>query len=149
MSTLSAPLWRRFAAMIYDFLLVVAISMAYGLAIIGITVLIKGAPEPGHRFDWGNFNFLVVTGWIVCIIYFFCFFWNKSGQTLGMKSWKLQVVNDANQYPSYQQSVIRCLIAPFSFFIFGIGYWWAFTNPEKQTLHEKLSNTKTILIKDN
>lgn len=143
----SAALWRRFAAMVYDFLLVVALSFFYYAIAIGINVAIHGVPEQGKPVDWGHFKFVVFVGWLYFIAGFFCFFWNKSGQTLGMKTWHLKTFNVQNQYPTYRQGFIRCLIAPFSFLFFGIGYWWIFTNPERQTLHEKISGTRTLLIK--
>jgi uncharacterized RDD family membrane protein YckC len=145
---LPASLWRRLAAMVYDFLLIVAVSFLYYAIAIGVNVLFNGVPEQGKPVDWGHFKFLVFTGWILTIAGFFCFFWTRSGQTLGMKTWNLKIVNQHNQYPNYQQSFLRCVIAPFSLLFFGIGYWWIFFNPEHQTLHDKLTNTKTLLVKD-
>jgi uncharacterized RDD family membrane protein YckC len=142
-----AVLWRRIAAMVYDFLLVVALSLFYFAIAVGINVAIHGVPEQGQRVEWGQFKFIVFVGWIYFIIFFFCFFWNKSGQTLGMKTWHLKTFNNQNQFPSYREGFIRCLIAPFSLLLFGIGYWWMFTNPERQTFHEKMSGTRTFLIK--
>jgi uncharacterized RDD family membrane protein YckC len=143
-----ASLWRRFAAMFYDFLLIIAISFLYYAIAIAINVLFNGVPEQGKAVDWGHFKFLVFMGWIASMVGFFCFFWKKSGQTLGMKTWHLKILNQHNRYPDYKQSLLRCLIAPFSFFLFGIGYWWIFTNPERQTLHDQITKTKTLLIKD-
>jgi uncharacterized RDD family membrane protein YckC len=145
----AASLWRRLAAMVYDFLLIVAVSFLYYAIAIGINVLFNGAPEQGKPVNWGHFKFLVFTGWILTIAGFFCFFWTRSGQTLGMKTWNLKIVNQHNQCPNYQQSFLRCVIAPFSLLFFGIGYWWIFFNPERQTLHDKLTNTKTLLVDKN
>jgi uncharacterized RDD family membrane protein YckC len=146
---LPASLWRRLAAMVYDFLLIVAVSFLYYAIAIGVNVLFNGVPEQGKPVDWGHFKFLVFTGWILTIAGFFCFFWTRSGQTLGMKTWNLKIVNQHNQYPNYQQSFLRCVIASFSLLFFGIGYWWIFFNPEHQTLHDKLTHTKTFLVEKN
>lgn len=139
-------LWRRFAAMVYDFLLVVAISIFYSAITVGINILVTGNHVEGQRVEWGGFKPVVFLGWIFTIVFFFAYFWKRSGQTLGMKTWRMKIINQHNRYPDYQQSVIRCLIAPLSLLVFGIGYWWVFTNSERQTLHDQLSKTKTILV---
>ncbi len=141
-----ASLWRRFAAMVYDFLLIIAVSFLYYAIAIGINVLFNGAPEQGKPVNWGHFKLVVFTGWILTLAGFFCFFWTRSGQTLGMKTWNLKILNQHNQYPDYRQAFLRCVIAPFSLLCFGIGYWWIYTNPERQTLHDKLSRTKTLWV---
>lgn len=139
-------LWRRLAAMVYDFLLVVAISIFYSAITVGINIAVTGGHDHGQRIEWGPFKPLVFIGWILTIIFFFCYFWKKSGQTLGMKTWRMKIINQQNHYPTYSQGFIRCLIAFFSLGILGMGYWWVFTNQDRQTLHDQLTKTKTILV---
>ena len=139
-------LWRRLAAMVYDFLLIVAVSIFYSALTVGINILITGGPEQGQKIQWGPFKPLVFIGWILTIMFFFAYFWRKSGQTLGMKTWRMKIINQDNRYPSYKQGFIRCSLAALSLLFFGIGYWWVFTNPERQTLHDQLSKTKTIVV---
>jgi hypothetical protein len=52
-------LMRRFAAMVYDSLLIMALSILYGAIVAGINVAIKGAPETGERITWGIFGAVV------------------------------------------------------------------------------------------
>lgn len=140
-------LLRRFAAMVYDTLLIMAISILYGAMMTGINVAIKGTPETGERVTWGIFGVVVFIGWIFTIGLFFCYFWHKSGQTLGMKTWRMKVVNNTNlNCPAYSQCVIRFLCAPISLCLLGAGYWWIYTNAERQTLHDKISKTRTLLL---
>jgi uncharacterized RDD family membrane protein YckC len=141
---------RRFAAMVYDCLLIMAISILYGAIMAGVNVAIKGAPADGERITWGVFGVVVFCGWILTIGYFFCYFWHKSGQTLGMKTWRMKIANNHDlNCPSYRQCIIRCLCAPFSLCLLGVGYWFMYTNPERQTLHDKVSNTRTLLLVKN
>lgn len=144
----SAPsLLRRFAAMVYDSLLIMAISILYGAIMAGINVAIKGAPPTGERITWGIFGVAVFIGWILTIGLFFCYFWHKSGQTLGMKTWRMKIVNSDNlNCPGYPQCIIRFLCAPVSICILGAGYWLMYTNIERQTLHDKISKTRTLLL---
>lgn len=140
-------LMRRFAAMVYDTLLITAISILYGAVMTGINVAIKGSPQMGERISWGMFGVVVFVGWILTIGLFFCYFWHKSGQTLGMKTWRMKVVNSDNlNCPSYTQCIIRFLCAPVSLLMLGAGYWLMYTNAERQTLHDKISKTRTLLM---
>jgi len=140
-------LMRRFAAMVYDSLLIMALSILYGAIMAGINVAIKGAPETGERITWGVFGVVVFIGWILTIGLFFCYFWHKSGQTLGMKTWRMKIVNSNDlNCPSYAQCIIRFLCAPISLCLVGAGYWMMYTNTERQTLHDKISKTRTLLL---
>ena len=134
--------------MVYDSLLIMAISILYGAIMAGINVAIKGAPATGERITWGVFGVVVFSGWILTIGLFFCYFWHKSGQTLGMKTWRIKMVNshDLNS-PSYSQCIIRFFCAPISLCLFGAGYWLMYTNTERQTLHDKISKTRTLLLR--
>src|SRR5690625_7990866 len=49
----SARLLRRFAAMVYDSLLLMALALAYGALVTWLNVLLQGAPAEGERVDWG------------------------------------------------------------------------------------------------
>ena len=140
-------LLRRFAAMVYDTLLIMAISILYGAVMTGINVAVKGIPETGERVSWGVFGIVVFIGWIITIGLFFCYFWHKSGQTLGMKTWRMKIVNSDNlNCPGYAQCIIRFICAPLSLCFLGAGYWFMYTNTERQTLQDKISKTRTLLL---
>ncbi len=138
-------LWRRFAAMVYDTLLIAALSFVYGYLVTGIYTAFKGIPEPGHRLDFGALAPLVFAGWVLVILGFFCFFWHKSGQTLGMKTWRLSIRSSDGSLPSYRQCLIRLACAPMSLLFLGAGYWLMYADKDRQTLHDRLSNTRTYV----
>ena len=153
MSNTNAPefstpsLLRRFAAMVYDTLLITAISILYGAVMAGLNIAINGAPKVGERINWGVFDVVFFVGWILTIGVFFCYFWHKSGQTLGMKTWRMKITNkDDLNPPDYRKCIIRFFCAPISLVLLGAGYWYMYTNPERQTLHDKISKTRTLLL---
>ena len=138
------PLWRRFAAMVYDCLLLAAISMAYG----------------GVSITFNKFLFQSVTdtasgplfqlGWVLILTSFFCYFWRRGGQTLGMRAWRLQLVpKDKLTNVSYRQCLLRCLFAMLSLLLLGIGYWWSLIDKNRQTLQDRLTKTEVILLSKN
>ena len=145
----SPSLLRIFASMVYDSLLLAAISIAYGAVVVGIRVAIFGQPETGHRIQWGlPASIFITLGWLVSLVFFYIYFWQKFGQTLGMKTWRIQVV-DARDYQliSRSQAYKRSLTALFSLLFFGIGYWLSFAHPQRRLLHDLTSGTRLILLK--
>tara|TARA_B110000014_G_C20108764_1_gene583614 strand:- start:1295 stop:1645 length:351 start_codon:yes stop_codon:yes gene_type:complete len=79
------------------------------------------------------------------IQFFFVWFWVKNGETLGMKTWKIKIVNEDGNKISYKQGVTRFNVAIISLLIFGLGFLIAIFNKERKCLHDIIS--KTILIK--
>lgn len=142
----NAGVFRRFAAMTYDSLLLMAVSIGYYAAAVLINVLIQGAPVEGQKVQWGHWNLLVFVGWVLTLVYFFYFFWRKSGQTLGMRAWRMRLVNQDLRLASAHQCLLRCLLAPFSLGVFGLGYFWRWLDPQQLTLHDRLSRTRVIVL---
>lgn len=145
----SPNLLRIFASMVYDCLLLVAISIAYGAVVVGLRVAILGQPDVGQRIHWGLFAGIVITlGWLATLMFFYIYFWQKFGQTLGMKTWRIQLVDaKTNQQVSYSQALKRSLFAWLSFLFLGAGYWYKLIHPQQRLLHDLASDTKLILLK--
>lgn len=142
----SAGVLRRFAAIAYDALLLLAISISYGAIATLANVLLQGQPPEGQKVEWGNWGLLVFVGWVLTLVLFFCYFWHKSGQTLGMRAWRMKLVGEGLASPGIKQCLVRCLIAPFSLACLGLGYLWLWFDPQKLTLHDRLSNTRVIVL---
>lgn len=84
---LPAPIWRRFAALVYDGLLYLSLMMAgLVLAIPVVAAFVaKDASTPLH-------NYAVLQGYAFLVgLAFFGWSWTRGGQTLGMRVWRLQV----------------------------------------------------------
>jgi len=150
----SAGLFKQLIAMLYDSFLIVA------LLFIATTILLpfnKGEAITGPIF----------TLYLLLIIFiFYSWFWNKAGQTLGMKVWKIRIINDYGFNPSWSICFLRLFIAilPPSVFIalntyfgftqdmktiaiisvaiFLLGYIWRLFTP--YTWHDRLSQTRII-----
>lgn len=107
MSTLPppAPAWRRFAAIIYDVLAVVAIVMVVGL----IAQMVTGghvADDKGHVVAWW---YQPLQGVVVGA--YFLFSWVRGGQTLGMRPWKIRVVARNGGAVDLKRGLIRLVVA--------------------------------------
>jgi len=130
-----AGLLRRFAAILYDSLLVAALLF---LATVPFIAIRGGEPvETGDNLLYR----LVLSG----VVYaFFVGFWSRSGRTLGMQSWGLQLETGTGEVPSVAAASLRFLAATLSWAALGLGFLWQLWDPEKLTWHDRLSNTRLI-----
>ena len=77
---------------------------------------------------------------------FFCIFWRKSGQTLGMQAWRIKLVDFDGGTPSLPKAVVRCVGAALSMACLGLGYLWCLIDRKKRYWHDYLSRTELILL---
>lgn len=129
----SASLIKQLAAMLYDSLLIFSVLFAAA----GIAVLLTG----GEAIE-GNplFNFYL----LFTVFSFYAWFWKKSGQTLGMRVWKIKIVSEFGGNPSWGVAYLRLAFAVLSIACLGMGYWWRLFKP--YTWHDRLSQTRIIDI---
>jgi len=126
-----ASLVRQLAAMIYDSLLI--------FAILFVVVSISIAFNQGEAIK--NQLFIYISLFLVVLV-FYGWFWSKSGQTLGMRVWKIRIVSEFGGNPSWSISFLRIVFAIFSIACLGMGYWWRLFKP--YTWHDRLSQTSII-----
>ena len=131
-------IWRRFAAIVYDILLITSVSMGYAGICIGLGVAIFGNKEVLTS------SLFFQLGWMAVIFGFFCFFWKKAGQTLGMRAWRLRIAQQSSlDLPTLFPCLLRCLFAPIGLTLF----FTAFFRSDRQCLHDLISGTRVILLK--
>lgn len=125
-------LLRRLGAMIYDGLLLVALMF---LATLPFIALRGGEPvEPGELI------YQIVL--LVVSYLFFVGFWSRSGRTLGMQAWRIQVKAMSGDSPSITALNVRFFTAIVSLLVFGMGFWWQLFDREGLTWHDRLSRTR-------
>ena len=130
-----ASLIKQIAAMIYDSLLIIAILF--------ISTAIALIFNDGKAFESSPiFSFYLV----LIIFIFYSWFWKKSGQTLGMRVWKIRIISELGGNPSWAICFLRLTFALLSIACFGIGYWWRLFKP--YTWHDKLSQTRIISLSE-
>lgn len=141
-----AGLFRRLAALLYDMFLVAAIWMLLGFVLqllVGAdnNQLIDGQVITNPRFD--NLLFILM---VLSCFSFYCWFWMRGGQTLGMVAWRIKVEAKDGGNITLQQALIRFLIAWPAFFFFGLGYLWIYLDRSGDATHDKSSRTKVIRL---
>jgi uncharacterized RDD family membrane protein YckC len=135
---MTAPgLARRLAAIIYDALL------------LGGLLLIAGAPLPlvpesVQKLWWVR---LTIQGYLLaCCFLFFGWFWVHGGQTLGMRAWRIRVVQVDGQNVCWSRAALRFVTAMLSWAALGLGFVWVIIDPAGMAWHDRLSKTRLLLL---
>jgi len=81
---------------------------------------------------------------VVPLIYF-PYYWQKSGQTPGMKMMSIKVVRDSDGGPvSWGAAILRLIGYWVSGAVFYIGYIWIFIDKRKRGWHDLIASTVVI-----
>lgn len=89
--------------MVYDAVLLFGL----GFAVVFAVLLLTGTSEA----DVGGRRMLVQVVLFIAVGAYFTWCWSRSGQTLALKTWKLQVVDAAGQPPNLPRAAARYVLA--------------------------------------
>jgi uncharacterized RDD family membrane protein YckC len=128
-----ASLIKQLAAMLYDGMLIFAV-----LFFASAIAIIFNQGEAIESRPWFSLYLLFT------LFTFYAWFWNKSGQTLGMRVWKIRIVSESGGNPGWGVCYLRLIFALLSILCFGLGYWWRLFRP--YTWHDKLSQTSIVNV---
>ncbi|MEY4195077.1 MAG: hypothetical protein RLZZ226_1445 [Pseudomonadota bacterium] len=132
----AAGLLRRLAALVYDSLILAGISFFATLAAVGLNGGKAFAPQdPWLLLELVTVSF-VFLGWC----------WIHGGQTPGMRAWNIRVSTTDGLPLTWQQALIRYLVASLSLACLGAGYLWMLVDAEKRTWHDRAARTTVIRI---
>lgn len=140
------PLFRRFFAMIYDTFLVAAILIISMGIMVGLRMSFGTPLSENEIAISGHWKLPSLIFCLFNVTLFFSYFWVKNGQTLGMQAWRLAIVNQQSENIDFKSAYLRMFVSLLSSSCLGLGYLWAMIDKEKQTLHDHLSKTQTILL---
>ena len=125
----AAPLRYRFAAMLYDALILLGI---WFLTIALLVTLVGDA---------------VLGAWVQSLLFvetyaFFAFFWCKRGQTIGMLAWRLRLKAAGPFTP--RQALRRFAAGVASFATLGLGFFWMWLDRDGRTWADRFSGSVVV-----
>ncbi len=128
----SPGFFRRFVVVFYDALLLLAILFFATAAALPF--------NEGEAFTNSN---ILYPGYLLGISFlYFGWFWTHGGQTPGLKTWKLRVL-DSDQRPiTWKQAFFRFIFGFFSWALLGVGFLWIMIDKKKLSWHDRLSKTR-------
>jgi len=128
----NASLLRRFGAILYDSLLILALMILISLAFI--------AARGGESVESGDDLYRIV---LLTIAYlFYAGYWSHHGRTLGMQSWRLQLETENGETPDFARASLRFFAAVLSLIPLGLGFWWQLWDKDGLAWHDRLSGTR-------
>jgi uncharacterized RDD family membrane protein YckC len=166
----SAGVLRRFGAIVYDTLPVLALLIVVGT--LPFVPFLDGKVLVPREV--GALAYLYWLVELAIIVLFFGLFWTRRGQTIGMLAWRLRLQNPDGSLPRWPQvltriGVVFALLTPFL-----IGYWlirgylpdkntrqlaiglsllpciaaylWIWIDRERLALHDRLSGTRVVVL---
>lgn len=143
-----AGVLRRLAALVYDAFLLFGVLVVPLFIAIAILSPRQNLPQDGvaHELPMIAPKPVLLAYMIAVIIGFYCFFWHKSGQTLGMQAWRIRVDSATGGRPTWRQCAVRTTIGCVSLLCGGLGYWWIWLDKNRLSWHDRASNTRVVVL---
>ncbi|MGE6808780.1 RDD family protein [Pseudoalteromonas sp. HL-AS2] len=144
-----AGFWRRLASLIYDALVVISLSMLTAILYFAVIQLLTSlemivkTDDPAALIQDSTLLSGIRSALFVGVnVFFFAYFWTKSGQTIGMRAWRLKVQTLDGQLISWPQAIIRSVSA-----LLGLGNLVVLVDfKNKKALQDYLSKTEVIAL---
>jgi uncharacterized RDD family membrane protein YckC len=131
----SPSITRCLASFLYEGILLFAILFVAGI----VYRALFGDPQT----DTQRHLFFIYSWLIVGVYFVYC--WVKSGQTLAMKTWRIQLVNRYGSKVDWVQAINRYILASFSLMFFGLGFVWRLFDREALFLHDRLTGCQLVV----
>jgi uncharacterized RDD family membrane protein YckC len=130
---------RRLAALVYDAFLLVALLMVFTGGALFFTHGAAVVPATA-----GNWVYVYRAGLVLVIAGYYALNWRRSGQTLGMRAWRLRTVSDSGRTLSWGAVILRICFGFIAWAPAALGVLWLYLDPEHLALQDRLSRTRVI-----
>ncbi|HEX3848158.1 MAG TPA: RDD family protein [Steroidobacteraceae bacterium] len=137
----NARFGRRFAALLYDSLLLVGLAVAFTFLALAfnhgkaVEIAVVGA--------W---IYLYRAGLIGMISAYYLVNWTRSGQTLGMSAWHLRAVSERGQPLTWKAAALRLVLGWLAWAPAALGVLWLYVDRDGLALHDRLSHTRVVRL---
>jgi len=102
----------------------------------------------GNSVHWNRSNIVVVILFVVWHLFYMGYSWASSGRTFGMAVLGIRVVDADGSVIEPRRGVIRALVFPLSFLLFGLGFLGILVQREHRALHDLIAGTAVIYAWD-
>ncbi|HEY2679676.1 MAG TPA: RDD family protein [Steroidobacteraceae bacterium] len=137
----SAGFGHRLAALVYDAVLLAAILIIYTFAAL---LLAHGAALVPDAV--GAWAYLYRAGLIGLLVGYYLVNWLRSGQTLGMRAWRIRTVTDSGNPLSLKAAVLRTGFGILAWAPAALGVLWLYLDSEHLAVHDRLSKTRVVRL---
>jgi len=135
----SAGFGRRIAALVYDGIVILAPLIFYTWAAVLLAdgkAMLRGSIGP-----WAD---LYHVGLLAIVAGYFVLNWVHSGQTVGMRAWRLHAIGANGKRPTLRAAASRFFWSLLAWAPAGLGVLWLYFDPQRLALQDRLSNTRIV-----
>lgn len=133
-----AGLLRRLGALLYDALLVLAL---WFLLTLLVAMLHGGGVEQNSAMNLVLRLLLILSA--ACFYAGFC---TRGGQTLGMRAWRIKLVRNTGEPPTFWLLFLRFFLGVLSALPLGLGWIVAAFRADKLMWHDRWSNIRVVCL---
>ncbi|HET9031939.1 MAG TPA: RDD family protein [Dokdonella sp.] len=133
-----APFWRRLAALFYDLLVLVAIWMVASALVL---LAFQGKVDVAHQPPL--YHFVLQSVLLTLSALYFVISWSRGGQTIGMRAWRVRIVDAEGRSPNPRRSLLRFALALVSL-IAGFGFIWCLFDADRRAWHDVMAETRMV-----
>lgn len=129
-------LGRRLLCLIYEALLLAAVILTAG-GLATALAQIAGITPPR-----------ILTQAIVVIVCagYYAIQWQRRGQTLPMKTWRIQLESASGDRLTLLQVLLRMALATLGYLAAGVSILWVLVDRDRQFLHDRLAGTRLVNV---
>jgi uncharacterized RDD family membrane protein YckC len=133
----------RFTAYAIDLVVTTAVfSLALAAVSYGVHIV------TGHDVSWNRSNIVVAVLFVLWQFVYFGYSWAVSGRTFGMAALGIRVVAVDGSVLEPRRGVVRALVFPLSFLLFGLGFLGILVQREHRALHDLIAGSAVIYAWD-
>lgn len=131
----NASLRRRLLSLIYEALILAALLLAGALPAVFLT----------RTWDPALARPLLQVWLLILCGLYYVWQWVDAGQTLPMKTWRLQLVTNDGSPVMMTRAILRYVMAIAGTFMLGLGFLWALIDRDRYFLHDRLAGTRIVM----
>jgi uncharacterized RDD family membrane protein YckC len=129
------------AAIVYDLLVLIALLiLAAALVVVPVGAGLHVDTETIYSSPLFRAYLLLI------IVAFFCGFWLRGGQTVGMRAWRVRLVRDDGSSLGLPRALARLAAAALSWAALGLGFLWSLVDGQGLTWHDRLTGTRLVML---
>jgi uncharacterized RDD family membrane protein YckC len=137
----SAGFGRRLAALVYDAFLLAALLMIFTGGALFFTH--GAAVVPATAGAW---VYAYRAGLVLVVVGYYALNWLRSGQTLGMRAWRIRAVSASGAPLTWEAAILRASFGLLAWAPAGLGVLWLYLDPQRLALHDRLSKTRVVYL---
>ena len=131
MAATPAPLWLRLGAAVYDLFPLIALWM---LVVALFLFAARGEVDVAHPPP--AYHLALQFALLAATAAYFVASWARGGQTIGMRAWRLRVVDEKGGALPWPRALLRFGVAIVSLGALGLGFLWCLIDRNGRAWHD-------------